>query len=229
MLAQPPYKNLSIEVIPCCADLEHFDYRRITIEQQTVLRQRLGIEEDIKIITYLGSVGGWYMTKEMFQFFKQLKEQQPQYKMLILTKDDAQKVKEEVVLMGIDPSDVLITYSDRKALPVFLAISDCSIFFIRNTFSKKASSPTKHAELMGMGVPVICNDIGDTGYIIEKTKTGMLVNEFNQQTFAHLIDNMDQFLVIDKEHIRSCALELFDLKAGAEKYRKVYHQMLDNN
>ena len=165
----------------------------------------------------------------MFLFFKQLKEQHPEYKMLILTKDDTQKVIDEVLSLGIQSSDVIVTFSDRKALPIFLAISDCSVFFIRNTFSKKASSPTKHAELMGMGVPVICNDIGDTGYVIKKTKTGILINDFNQQTFAEVTENMNELLSIYKEHIRDCAIELFDLKAGAKKYQKVYLQMFQNN
>ena len=86
------------------------------------------------------------------------------------------KFRDEAAEIGIPGDRILITYSDRKRLPTFIALSNFSIFFIRNTFSKKASSPTKHAELMGMGIPIVCNDIGDTGNIIDSTGTGMVIN-----------------------------------------------------
>ncbi len=228
LLAQPLYKNLSITVIPCCADLEHFDYRRIEEQQKNELRKKIGISESEKVLTYLGSVGGWYMTKEMFLFFKELKQRHPEYKMLVLTKDDPQKVKEEVASLGIAAKDVVVTYADRKSLPVYLAITDCSIFFIRNTFSKTASSPTKHAELMGMGVPVICNNIGDTGNIINQTETGLLIDTFNEQSFTTAITAMPGLTNIHKQHIRNCAINIFDLKTGANKYKALYQQVLGN-
>ncbi|HVG39985.1 MAG TPA: glycosyltransferase [Chitinophagaceae bacterium] len=227
LLALPTYKNLSINVIPCCADLDHFDYRKINKSEQQELKQKLGIKDSEKVITYLGSVGGWYMTNEMFLFFKQVQQTIGGYKMLILTKDDPLNVRAEVDSLGINTNDIVITYADRKNLPAYLSISTLSIFFIRNTFSKKASSPTKHAELMGMGVPVICNDIGDTGNIIEKTKTGFLVNTFDAEKFEVAITKIPQLEVLDKQLIRDCAIDLFDLKAGAKKYEMLYRQVLE--
>jgi hypothetical protein len=49
---------------------DHFNYHHINKEFAAGLREQMGIRAEQKVITYLGSVGGWYMTKEMFSFFK---------------------------------------------------------------------------------------------------------------------------------------------------------------
>ena len=124
------------------------------------------------------------------------------------------------------PSKIFVTYADRNSLPIYLALSNLSIFFIRNTFSKMASSPTKHAELMGMGIPVICNDIGDTGNIIRETKTGFLVNDLSEIGLMEAVNNIGAIEMMDKEPIRESAKQLFDLEIGVQRYLKVYQNIL---
>jgi glycosyltransferase involved in cell wall biosynthesis len=226
LLQQPAYKNLSIEVIPCCADLEHFDYHKISTEEITALRSSLSIDVNSKVMIYLGSTGGWYMIGEMLFFFKTLLETNPFYVMLVLTKDDPEKLKMEAAGLGIPGEKIIVTYSDRQRLPTYIALSEFSIFFIRNSFSKLASSPTKHAELMGMGIPVICNDIGDTGNIINETATGIVVNKFDKILLEQAVNKIGALNNIDKEHIRNCAEKYFDLKTGVQKYLDLYHSLI---
>ncbi|RYF87435.1 MAG: glycosyltransferase [Chitinophagaceae bacterium] len=226
LLQQPAYRHLSIDVIPCCADLEHFNYERVGEEEKAAVRASLHIPTEAKVISYVGSFGGWYMAEEMFTFVKLLQAQRPEYCFLFLTKDDPALVKLEAEKVGIDTARMSVLYINRKQLPSYISISTCSLFFIRNTFSKTASSPTKHAELMGMGVPVICNTIGDTGNIISETKTGMLVDQFEERTLQAAIDALPQIEAISKAHIRSCGKQLFDLKEGVQKYFKIYQAIL---
>ena len=79
---------------------------------------------------------------------------------------------------------------------------------------------------MGMGIPVICNDIGDTGYIIQATNTGVLINEFNTLSFEEAIRKLPSLEEMDKAHIRSCAMKYFDLQHGAEQYLHLYKKIL---
>jgi glycosyltransferase involved in cell wall biosynthesis len=224
LLSKPEYKHLRIEVIPCCADLDHFDYSRVGDGNIKTVRDSLKIPASSKTIIYLGSVGGWYMITEMFSFFRILTERSPEYVMLILTKDDAEKVRKEAFAAGIPGDKIFITYSNRKRLPEFLALGTFGIFFIRNTFSKIASSPTKHAELMGMGIPVICNDIGDTGNIIRKTNTGIVIDEFSEKSLQCAAERLLQ-ANFNKEDIRRCAREIFDLSSGVKKYLAIYQNL----
>jgi glycosyltransferase involved in cell wall biosynthesis len=227
LLQQPGYKDLCIEVIPCCADLEHFDFHKIPAEEITALRSSLDIDANSKVMIYLGSIGGWYMTREMLLFFKTLLEANPLFVMLVLTKDDPEKLKKEAAELGIPVEKIIVTYSDRQHLPNYIALSEFSIFFIRNSFSKLASSPTKHAELMGMGVPVICNDIGDTGNIINETATGHVVNKFDKLSLEETVNKIGTLNKIGKEYIRSCAENHFDLKTGVRKYLNLYHSIIE--
>jgi len=220
------YEKLEIDVIPCCADLAHFNYNNVNAEDRQKLKQQLQISADKKVISYLGSVGGWYMTKEMFQFVKCLLQQYPDFVMLVLTKDEKDWVKAEALQQGISGDKILITTASREKMPLYIGLSDCSIFFIRPTYSKKASSPTKHAELMGMGIPVICNDIGDTGRIIEETRTGIVIKEFLEAEYRAQVKRIDEIMSISKDHIRKSAYRYFDLDAGVAKYLEIYKRVL---
>ncbi len=228
LLQQPGYGQLDIEVIPCCADLEHFNYATVKPEAIAALKSSLNIPAYAKVITYSGSVGGWYMIREMFSFFIALQQQDPDYVLLFLTKDDPEAVRKQASEAGIANEKIVVTYSGRQQMPQFLALSHCGIFFIKNSFSKMASSPVKHAELMGMGIPVICNSIGDTGKIITETGTGLLVDDFSNSSMAAVVQKVAQLESIDKNYIRSCALKYFDLKNGVQKYSALYNKIFSS-
>jgi glycosyltransferase involved in cell wall biosynthesis len=226
LLQDPAYRHLSIEVIPCCADLDHFDYSKVNDAKKAALRKQLQIPPGARVISYVGSFGGWYMSKEMFAFVKLVQEQFPDYYFLFLTKDDKEKVKQEAVAAGLDISKLRVLYVARPDMPAHIALSDCSLFFIRNTFSKTASSPTKHAELMGMGIPVICNTIGDTGNIITATQTGLLVDSFDERTLLSAVGQLKATEQTNKAYIRQCAMGLFDLQTGVQKYLFLYKNIM---
>lgn len=229
LINQRKYAHLSIEVIPCCADLYHYDYHNVSCQKTEHIKNELSIPADKKIITYLGSVGGWYMMEEMFEFYKRLLLQYPEFLFFFITKDNPFKIRKQAEKAGIDQKQLIIRYCQRKELPAYLNISDCSIFFIRPTYSKIASSPTKHAELMGMGIPVICNDIGDTGNIIKATATGLLLDEFSDKTYDKTIQQLNTLLKIPKQNIRNAAFHYFDLSTGIKAYLNVYKKLAKND
>jgi glycosyltransferase involved in cell wall biosynthesis len=82
---------------------------------------------------------------------------------------------------------------------------------------------------MGMGIPVICNDIGDTGNIIRQTGTGIVVNEFDDATLQQAAMQLPALEKIPRESIRSHAKKIFDLHEGAFLYEKLYNKILNAN
>ncbi|MBL4585549.1 MAG: glycosyltransferase, partial [Flavobacteriales bacterium] len=66
---------VSIEVIPCCADLAHFHPSQVNLSLQTELKQQFGLRENDLVLTYLGSIGTWYLLDEMLDFFKVYRSQ----------------------------------------------------------------------------------------------------------------------------------------------------------
>ena len=229
LLSKPLYKDLDIQVIPCCADLDLFDFHKVPASLTTELKAQLGIPPGKQVITYLGSIGGWYMTDEMFTFYKRLLKAYPDYVMLVLTKDDPETVLNEAAESGIPGENIFVRFANRKEIAGCLSMSDWSIFFIRPTFSKTASSPTKHAELMSMGIPVVCNDIGDTGYIIEATQSGVVIKDFSENAYDEAVKQMISFRDMPKENIRKAAFDFFDLKKGALNYEELYRRILNES
>ena len=214
-----------ISVIPCCVDLTHFDFQKINSEEKKKIKSQLGISDNYKVLSYLGSLGGWYMTDEMLDFFKVIKEEIPSLVFLFITHDDRKKIHSMATAKGIDPADIYVQPADRNAVPLYLSVSDWNIFFIKDAYSKKASSPTKQGEVMAMGIPIICNDIGDTGKIINESKSGIVLSEFSTSEYVKAGDALQDLLLIEKKTIREAAVKYFDLKQGVAVYQKIYSQI----
>lgn len=214
-----------ITVIPCCVDLDHFDYAGIDEAAREKIKKQLGIRKEEKVLSYLGSLGGWYLTDEMLDFFKVLQQSVPGTKFLFITKDKKETILQKAVDKGITPEAILVHPATRNEVPFFLSVSNWSIFFIKDAYSKKASSPTKQGEIMAMGIPVICNDIGDTGYIIESTQSGIVINDLEPAGFTKAIKQLDEISMLPKEKIRESARVFFDLQSGLCKYEQIYRQL----
>ena len=126
----------------------------------------------------------------------------------------------------ISHAESIIKKAEREDVSSLLSISNISIFFIKPVFSKKASSPTKLAEIMGMGIPIICNsNVGDVDEIINKTQAGLIINNFSINEFDKIIDSIDENIKISKEKIINSAQKNFSLQMGIEKYANIYNTL----
>ncbi|MCB0756026.1 MAG: glycosyltransferase, partial [Flavobacteriales bacterium] len=146
---------VDIEVIPCCADLDHFNPSQIDKSLQPELKTRFGLNENDFVITYLGSIGTWYLMDEMLDFFKVLVEKRPNSKFLFVTTDNAETILGPAKEKGIASDRIIISPAKREEVPTFLSLANAALFFIQPVFSKSGSSPTKHGEMLGVGLPVI--------------------------------------------------------------------------
>lgn len=218
-----PGQPLSISVIPCCVDTEHFNPDKVDPDKRLQLKERLGVKAEDKFLTYLGSVGTWYMVKEMLLFFKELKKEHPEYRFLFITKDDPMIIEKEAKDLEIPKESIIITASERKELPVLLSISSFAISFIRPSFSKSASSPTKLGELFSMGIPVICNKgVGDVDVFYEKELP--FLSRCLKEPFTF---NETEIGNLDKIKLRNMIQRSFSLKSGCVKYNLIYQNLIE--
>lgn len=215
----------NITVIPCCADLEHFDYTKISDEQKRDLRKDLNLEDNVPVLSYLGSLGGWYLGDQMLDFFVTLKKHFPKAVFLIITHDDGRAILEKAASKGIQAEDIRIKPAGRNEVPVFLSISQWNIFFIKDAYSKKASSPTKQGEVMAMGVPVICNDIGDTGKIVTDSGCGWMLPSLDNAGYEYICEKLN-CVQPSAQKIRNAAFQYYDLTVGVSRYASVYDQLI---
>lgn len=221
-------KTDDITVIPCCADLDHFNPEKVDSTQRRELQSSLNISDKDFVLSYLGSIGTWYLPEEMLDFFAVLLKNRPESKFLILTRDDTENMREMARKKSIPEDKLIFRPASRNEVPALISLSDVSIFFIKPVFSKKASSPTKLAELLGMGVPVICNgNVGDIDNIIETYQAGLVIREFNTATYQTIADRLPEILQINSQHLRSVADEHFSLTVGTKSYLKAYNNLIE--
>ena len=215
-----------ITVIPCCADVKHFDYSKIKADDVQRISNKLGINTSGFILGYLGAIGTWYMLDEMLDFFKQLLITKPTAKFLFVTNEAEETIRIKANEKKISSDSILIQSATRNEVPTYISLMNVSIFFIRPTFSKQASSPTKMAELLSMGVPVICNTgIGDSDRIIEKTKAGIMCKEMNTESYSEAISALDLIVKKSASSLRESAIEYFSLEMGTNRYNTVYKSL----
>lgn len=217
-----------IQVIPCCVDLALFDPGAIQQTSIDQLKKELGIPSGAEVISYIGSVGTWYMLPEMLDFFKQWLIRKPGSIFLFVTNDNPDHILSAAAQSGIAAASIRIKPAARTEVPLFIAACDYSLFFIKPVFSKRASSPTKQGEIMAMGKPVICNsNVGDTDYVVKLYHSGVLVNDFSNTDYNKAIEEVtgnDHFNAIT---IREGARQFFSLEEGVRRYAEVYHTVLN--
>jgi glycosyltransferase involved in cell wall biosynthesis len=216
------------EVIPTCVDTDYFSSNNINEELRSATIEKFQIKESDFIISYLGSLSTWYLPEEMFDFFKRLLSKKNEAKFLIITQDEHETYRALAKSKGIPNDKIILISAVRSEVPTLLSLSNASLFFIKPAYSKMASSPTKLAELLSMGIPVICNGgIGDTEEIVRQSITGIICNEFNNVAYDKAIDDFFANAELrNGSRLREKSIELFGLKMGVKKYAAVYRKTM---
>lgn len=228
ILSWKPFQNktIPIQTIPCCADLNLFSRKSIDLKKIQQLKTSLDIKENDFVISYLGSIGTWYMLDEMLDFYKCLSDTMPNAKFLFITPDKKSDIISKAELKGISEEKLIIHSASRKDVPMYLSLSDIAIYFIKPMYSKKASSPTKTAEIMGMGIPIVTNSgIGDSDKIITDSEAGLLISEFTNNEYMRIINQIGVLLKTDKTKITAASESYFSLEKGIELYHSVYKNL----
>jgi glycosyltransferase involved in cell wall biosynthesis len=197
-----------ISIIPTCVDLKEFDAARFGDKDRKEIRSQLGIRSEDFVLLYLGSLGTWYLYKEMVSFFMELKKVKPSAKFLFITQD-TDKVEVH--------SDFIIRTVSRNEVPRYISACDASICFIKPSFSKKGSSATKMAEVLAMGLPLITNPgWGDVEFLQEQIENVVVFSECNEKKIREFFDNFSL------QNQNTNFYNLFSLERGVDRYSEVY-------
>ena len=220
-------RNVPHAVVPCCADLEVFRFDGSARAQR---REELGLADRF-VIVYSGSIDGWYLTEEMCDFFDALRKQESDAFFLWLTPGNRERITSLMQTHAIPSDDFKIISTLAAEVPSYLSAADAGLAFIKPCFSKQASSPTKYAEYLGCGLPLVINaGIGDSDALIDDERVGTLVRRFDQEEYSRAVgqigamtDDVEQ----TRQHTREVAERLLDVRrVGRERYVELYERIL---
>jgi glycosyltransferase involved in cell wall biosynthesis len=216
-------RDVAHEVIPCCADLERF---RFSAAERDARRKELGVE-DAFVLVYSGSIGGWYLTEEMADFFAALLKIRAEAHFLWLTPSGHDRVHALMRERNVEAGRYTVRASAPRDVASYLSAADAGIAFIKRCFSKLASSPTKTAEYLACGLPVVTGaGVGDSDLLITEERVGALVSEFNEDGYrragAEVLGMLADVETV-RAHTRRVAERLFDVRGlGLERYARLY-------
>ena len=209
-----------ISVIPCCVDFSAFQPAGAAARAEA--RERLEIAAEARVAIYLGSIGTWYMLGEMLDCFRVQLDRDPRALFLILTRDDPAAIRAAAADREIPPHAILIRAAAREDVPGIMAAADYGLFFIRPTYSKIASCPTKLGEYQALEIPVITNGgVGDVERVIQETGGGVLVDGFDPRSYGRALDSLE-LLADSRANWRRAARTWFDLEDGVERFDAIY-------
>ena len=207
-----------VEVIPCCVDPARFPSR-----DREGIRPRL-------VLVYAGSLGNTYLPREMAEFFAIAKEDARIF-LLILTQSRPEIIREHLTARGFTQFDYQICFVSAADLPLHLAASDIAISFVKPGYSRIAMSPTKFAEYLAAGLPVISTrGIGDLDAQIADARVGVLLDGFDRESYRRAFEEA-RALRRDADLPRRCralAMSEYDLHAvGGARYARLYGRLLE--
>ena len=193
-----------VTVIPTCVDLERFAQTRPRPEGPA--------------LTWCGSIGTWYR----FDLVPRLANhiglpvhvitRQPELAARVLGGEPA-------VINSLPPDQV----------PEALRSGDIGLSLCVSSFSKMASAPTRFAEYLAAGMPVVVSPgIGDLVEIVEGNNVGVVLRGEDDAALADAANRLRQLLAEPSvaDRCREVARQLFDVEAGSRSYSLIYERLI---
>lgn len=219
------YRYKNILVIPTCCDYKFFKKNK----KKNKIKKKLGLKKHV--ICYSGSVGNIYLVNEIVNFFKHLyyfcKED---LSLLILTNQpiEMNRIINKMKKILTYNKDIIILNKSRNQMPDYLQTSDIMMSFVKPTWARQASFPTKIAEAFALNIPVISiRGVGDIDHILKTFNSGFSISLSDINSSNRAIKLFNQSLKLKKKKmIRKNTQRSFDLSFALDSYNKIYNKIL---
>ncbi len=213
----PTINPQKIFVIPCTTNFSKKIL--LTEEEKKEIKKSLLIKENEIVLTYLGSLGTWYLLDKMLEFFSIFLKYFPNSIFLFVTNDSHSIIFNVASQLNISHSKIRTISVEHKEVYKYLNITNISVFFIKSCFSKTASSPTKFAELLTYNIPIICNNIGDLKKDVSNIDNAMCIDELNHLSYIQAIKNISP---LKKAIINQILFEKYNLNTAITTFKFIY-------
>jgi glycosyltransferase involved in cell wall biosynthesis len=206
-----------IVVIPTCADLQRFHPSEPSAKSPLV-------------IGCIGTVlSGWFLIDWLRAFFDAVARADPTARFELISRDPS-----DSILTALNPSPAWREHLHIEAalpeqMPAIVQRHTASVMFFTGGLSKLGSSPTRMAEVLGCGRPVVANPgVGDVEPVISRHLVGVLARGATATEMDACVAEL-LTLLSDPELAHRCrrtAEELFSLEGGTAAYRQLYADIL---
>jgi len=206
----------ALEIIPCCVDTARFE--------------RLAQRDPSRVVyVYAGALGGCYLIDELADFLGTARARDPRTFALILTMGESSRIADALRARGFSDDDFRVLRARPDEVPALLRTGDAGLVIIQPSFARRASSPTKYAEYLAAGLPVVVTaGIGDLDQEIRADRVGVVLKSFDDAGYSDALRELED-LRRDPDLTRRCteaARSRYDLRiVGGPRYERLYRKV----
>lgn len=212
-------KKIFFQIIPCATDYNIFKKKKL--KNNYLPRKN-------KYLCYLGSLGGVYLLEEMLNFYYYLNKFDNRYKFLFIT-NNIKIIKENNIYRNDKflRRNLIIKNLSRKQIPKYLQSCQYAISFIRPTWARKSSFPTKISEYLSMNLPIIYNyGLKGVDDFFKKKKLGKgikIKKTYTDGDIKKILKNLKIYKNNNK--LRSISEKLLSMEIANKNYSKIYEKI----
>ncbi|MBK6643870.1 MAG: hypothetical protein IPG39_22875 [Bacteroidetes bacterium] len=204
-------------VIPCTLGSD-FEVPEFTDNAITNAAAAQGFAKNDLVMIYSGSTAGWQSFAVLGDILGKVLKENPTHRLLFLAKED-----ENISKMKADfPGQVSNKWVGHKEVQQVLMAGDYGILYRENSVTNQVASPTKLAEYLAAGLPVIISDnLGDYSDFVKNHQCGNVIGPGQQITLAKTVS-------ANKLRMAKLAETHFTKKSQLEQYNKLIAFMNKN-
>jgi glycosyltransferase involved in cell wall biosynthesis len=206
-----------ITVIRTCADLDRFK------PPET--------HPETPVYGCIGTVlSGWFKTDWLAAFFRAVARHDPEARFEVVTRDDAEAVQRQIDPVGtLDGLSVFSATPEQVHRDVQRQIAS-AMFYAGGETSELGRSPTRMAEILGCGIPVVANEgVGDVARILRRYRVGVIARDCTDNAMDVAVRNLTELRKDPSlpARCRQAAEKVFSLSHGIELYKALYAEVMD--
>jgi glycosyltransferase involved in cell wall biosynthesis len=209
-----------VRVVRTCVDFTEFNTDKRALMPYDFHRKL--------VIGYLGSIDTAYDFNLFLKLIKDLERRDLKIKLKILSKTTPEIVMQYLEVNNLSHLEHEVLFLKRHDLSSVINQFDLLGFALKPSFSLIASMPTKIAESLACGTPIICNNFNnDIRDMIEINKIGVLYDfsqNLRQENYEEIIS-----IIQDDTSSERCyefSKENFSLELGVSQYVDIYNSLL---
>ncbi len=91
-----------------------------------------------------------------------------------LFEDDAERLRRDLAIEGLEDRFVHAGWLEEHELPNVLAAADVALYLMDDTLLNRSKCPVKLADMLGLGLPLVAENVGQVPEYVIQDRTGLL-------------------------------------------------------
>lgn len=218
-------ENVPYHVVPCVNTL---NIRTETLEDmRRRARQKLGFTESNDVILYLGGASDWQQPKLLLKVFRELRNLNPAAQLLILSAEP-EYFQTRIETFGIERNHCRILSVPHQEVSNIASAADLGVLIRQDHVINRVASPTKFAEYLNLGVPVLLTDaVADFSRIVRNNGIGIEIgcNDSPKQIAAttnSFLKSVRETRSMFRKRCRETADEQLSFESILSTYQRIY-------